>query len=85
MLEVALVDPPASSMSLAQQLEDDAPLVRLRSMFKHVQALPGSQSKLARDHWNRQAGIRQRSANVRRHVVRTFHGVPISWSVFRDQ
>jgi hypothetical protein len=49
-------------------------LARMRraAMFEEINALPGAERGLAVNDGNGKMGLRQRRANMRRHVVRTF-------------
>ncbi len=59
--------------------------MRALSMFEQVNALPGSQRQLALVNWDRKLRLRERRADMRRHVVGPFGGVPVEARVFRDQ
>src|SRR2546430_11463262 len=61
--------------SLRQKMQNDAAPVGALPMFKQVDALPCTQCQFPIAHRNRKLCLRERGANVGRHVVRPFRGV----------
>ena len=56
-------------------MQHDFASMRTNSVFDEINALPGSERRLATDNRNRQMSVSQRSTNVRRHVVGAFSAV----------
>jgi hypothetical protein len=54
-------------------------------MREHVDALPRAESRPPADDWNGELRIAERGADVRGHIVRPFHGVPVELVVLRRQ
>jgi len=71
--------------SLANQLKDYAPLVRMRTVLEDIQALPGAKRHAFRNQRNGKAGLSQSGPYVRSHIVGTFDCVAIVLLVFRDE
>src|SRR5437763_1920401 len=63
------------------QMQHDFAFVRLAPMLEQVNPLPGAECELGRHDWNRKRGMRQRRADMRRHVVGSLRGVHVlsSW------
>src|SRR5437867_5929897 len=59
--------------------------MRRAPMFEYVNALPSSKRQPPIDEWNRNLGLRKRSANMRGHVVCSLRIVPIERLIIRRQ
>jgi hypothetical protein len=64
-------------------VQHHAPALRMRSMLEQINPLPRSQRHPPPDHWDREVRLRQRRANVRRHVVWTFGGMTVAVVILR--
>ena len=69
--------------SVAHQMHRDAPLVRAGAVLEQVDALPAAEIRPAGVDRDREMGRGQGGADVRRHVVRAFLGVPVVAQVLR--
>ena len=54
-------------------------------MLEYVQSLPRSKSHATGNDGNRQARLRQRRPDMRRHVVRSLRRMPEIFAFFRDE
>ena len=64
-------------------MQHDHTPMRLGSMLKKINALPHPQRRFPIKNGNRQLGLCQGGSDVSRHVIRTFHRVPVSGIFFR--
>ena len=68
---------------LNQVFAHDRTPVRSHTMLKQIYPLPSAERQPAIDERNRQMGLRQRRADVCRHVVIAFGGMPVQRGVVR--
>jgi hypothetical protein len=70
---------------LSQQVKHHAAPVRGRTVLENVNPLPGAERHSAIFDRDRELCQRECGADVRRHIVGTFHGVAVQPVVFRRQ
>jgi hypothetical protein len=67
---------------LPQQMQHHLPLVRPAAMLEQIDTLPGAERRLAIDDRDGQLHLRQRRAQMRRHVIGPFVVVCIARGIF---
>ena len=69
---------------LADKMKHDGAPMWRTAMLEQVDALPGAKCQATFDHGDRQLRLRQRGADVRRHVVGPFRAVDVASILRRD-
>ncbi len=70
---------------LANQMQHDLTAMRVVAVFEKVETLPGAQSGRSAADRNGKRDRRKRRADMARHIVRAFRGMPIESGIARDQ
>lgn len=71
--------------SLARKVQHEAAAMRARTMLENINTLPGPKRQAGIDERNRQLRLGKCRADVRRHIIGAFHGVPVPFRIFRRQ